>query len=240
MERLRKLDAALAKANALQGPLRAQLGVLQSALQGDDPAIDRACQRFIERVENSLDGRSVLDVGDVLPAFVLPNDSGGLTSLADVLESGPAVVSFNRGHWCHQCMLELFALARIYPKVRSLGGTIVSIIPERQQYSQSLKARCKLPFPVLSDMDNSFGLSVGLVVSAMADLRDIYLEQGVDLAAFQGAESWSLPIPATFLIDRDGTIKARYVDPDYTRRMEPDEILAALEDLQRTGFQSTD
>ena len=164
-----------------------------------------------------------------MPDFLLPSEGGGLTGRAKVLERGPAIISFDRGHWCSFCRLELFSLARLYPEVERLGGSIVSIEPERQKFALVLKSRCALPFPLFLDIDNSLGLALGLVISVGEELRNLYQARNFDLQDFHGVASWLLPVPASYVIDQAGIIRAKFADPDFRRRMEPDDMLAAME-----------
>ena len=227
------IDKAFHDANALEGPLRDRLTALQHVLERVSPEVDQAYEKLVDRLQRNLSGSSAPGVGDVMPNFLLPNDTGGLTGLTELLDAGPIVISFNRGHWCHHCMLELFSLARIVPRIQKLGAQVVSVVPERQRFSRELKSRCQLPFPVLSDIDNAFGLSIGLVFPIGDELRDLYKENNLDLAEFHGCESWLLPIPATFVVGQSGHVQAKFTDPDFRQRMEPDAVIAALEHLER-------
>lgn len=225
------LDPAWQEATTLDGTLQERLAALQRALSSISPGIDQAYEKLVARLKTSRAEGFGPQVGATMSKFLLPNDAGGFTSLDELLASGPTVVSFNRGHWCHHCMLELLSLARILPAAEALGARVVSIVPERQRFSRELKSRCNLPFPVLSDVDNAYGLSIGLVFHVGHELQALYKENQLDFRELQGCESWMLPVPATFVLDRSGSIVSRFIDPDFRRRMEPDAIVAVLEDL---------
>jgi peroxiredoxin len=151
-----------------------------------------------------------------------------LVGLEALLGRGPVVVSYNRGNWCPLCRLELAALARIHEKAKALGAQIVSIVPERQPFAQKIKTDFKMPFPVLSDIDNAYALWLGLVMWVGEEVRGLYSSDGVNLPELNGGEGWLLPIPATFVVGRDGRVIARFVDADFRKRMEVEAILAAL------------
>ncbi|MGA7325331.1 MAG: peroxiredoxin-like family protein [Rhodomicrobium sp.] len=166
-------------------------------------------------------------VGSVMPNFVLPDQNGSLTRLDFLLANGPVVISLNRGHWCPWCRLQLRALAQIHDDVRRLSGEVISIMPETGAYSRKAVEDNKLPFRILTDLDFGYTLSLGMVIW-VEKLRDLYLSSGLDLPRFQNNGGWFLPVPATFVVGVDGTVKARFADPDFRKRMEPRDILAAL------------
>ena len=112
-------------------------------------------------------------------------------------------------------------------KVAAAGGQIVAIMPDRQMFVSHFKAAEKVPFPILTDMDNGYALSLNLAIWLGAEMQQML--SGIrDLPTFQGNNSWILPIPATFVVGADGLIKARFVDPDYRKRMAIGDLLAAL------------
>jgi peroxiredoxin len=116
-----------------------------------------------------------------------------------------------------------------------VGGQIVAIVPDRQQFSAKLKRESGAPFPILTDLDNGYALSLGLVFWVGEEMRQMMQGRGADLASSQGNDSWFVPVPATFVVGRDGRIAARHVDPDYRQRMEIDAVLAALREAAVAG-----
>ena len=107
------------------------------------------------------------------------------------------------------------------------GGQIVAIMPDREQFSSELKTAGQIPFPILTDMDNGYALSLNLAIWLGTEMQKMMADRQ-DLPTYQGNSSWMLPIPATFVVGTDGLIKARFIDPDYRKRMDLDELLAAL------------
>jgi len=121
------------------------------------------------------------------------------------------------------------ALAKVQGEIAEAGGQIVAIVPERQRYAAELKADGDVPFPILTDLDNGYAMSLNLAIWVGEEVKKVMRDQlDRDLATFQGNESWMLPIPATFVVGRDGKVKSRFVDPDYRKRMAVDDLLAAL------------
>lgn len=116
----------------------------------------------------------------------------------------------------------------MHDEIRDAGAHLVAISPQLPEHSAKIKKRHELEFPVLSDQGNEVARKFGLVFAFPDDLRQVYLSFGADLENFNGDDSWTLPMPGRFVADREGTIRDVEVDPDYTRRPEPDETVAAL------------
>jgi peroxiredoxin len=138
---------------------------------------------------------------------------------------------FFRGHWCPYCRLNVRAVVQALDRIESMGARIVAVMPETQEYTQQLKAEAGAPFPILTDLDNGYALSLNLAIWLGAEIQSLLSYQ--DMAKFHGNDGWMLPIPAVFVVGRDGLVKARFVDPDFRKRMEIDDLLEALEGASR-------
>jgi len=140
---------------------------------------------------------------------------------------------FFRGHWCPYCRLNVRAVVQAMDRIRAVGGQVVAIMPETQPFAEKFKAEGAVPFPILTDLDNGYALSLNLAIWLGAEIQRLlgYL----DLASFHGNDGWVLPIPATFVVGRDGLVKARFVDPDFRKRMEIDDLVAALSHAGRSA-----
>jgi peroxiredoxin len=145
-----------------------------------------------------------------------------------MLAKGPVAVTFHRGHWCPYCRININALVRAQREIAATDGQIVAIMPERQEFAAEFKSEAHAAFPVLTDIDNGYAMSLNLVIWVGAEMEQELAQRSRDLPSYQGNEAWMLPIPATFVVGRDGIIKARFVDPDYRKRMDIDEMLQAL------------
>lgn len=172
-----------------------------------------------------------LAVGAAAPDFTLPGVNGEQVSLAKLLTDGPVVLAFYRGGWCPYCNLELRALQAALADITAAGATLVAISPQLPDNSLSTAEKLELAFPVLSDVGNVVAREYGLVFSLPEDLRSVYDGFGIDLPAANGDQTFELPVPATFVIDRDGSVAWRFVDPDYTHRGDPADVLAAVKAL---------
>ena len=169
--------------------------------------------------------------GSAAPSFSLPNAQGEPVASESLWEEGPAVVSFYRGGWCPYCNVELRALQQRLPEIEALGARLVAITPETPDNALSTQEKNEIGFEVLSDGGNAVASAFGLTFRLPDAVNDIYRNQfGIDLEASNGDASQTLAIPATFVIGKGGKVLKAFVDADYTRRAEPDEIIAALKE----------
>jgi peroxiredoxin len=167
------------------------------------------------------------------PAFELKDAGGAAVRLADLTRKGPVVLSFYRGVWCPYCNLDLQELELHAAAIRAAGASLVTITPQTASNSRKLIAQHKLTYPILSDPGNAVAERYGLRYRLPDYLIELYRQLGVDLTTFNGDDSWTLPIPARFIVDRAGEIRYAEADPDYTHRPEPADLLPVLERLAR-------
>ena len=196
--------------------------------------IDPAMGRTLAEAAAGLRASGVLErapkVGDVAPDFTLADQHGRAFSLRERLVDGPVVVTFFRGGWCPFCTLALRALNDVSRDLRRAGAEIVAISPETAERAADTAERNDLSFPLLADAGNTVARQYGLVWELGPELRDVYGRLGHVLPRINGTNDWALPIPAGFVIGRDGRITYAHVDTDVTRRLEP---RAALEAVRR-------
>ena len=169
-----------------------------------------------------------LKAGDRAPAFTLKDPEGREVSSADLLAQGPLIVSFYRGVWCPYCNLELQALQAALPAFEAAGAELVAISPQAAPNSRKSARQNGLGFPILSDPGNEVAAAFGLRFGLPDYLVDLYKSLKNDLTAFNGDPSWTLPMPARYVIGQDGVILYAEVNPDYTRRPEPEDMLPAV------------
>ena len=204
----------------------------ESALRRPDFAT--AYDELIERLD-AIDRNEIGPrVGEAMPEFELPDECGRLTSLSSLLRFGPLVVSVNRGHWCPYCKLELRSLAKLQGEIARLGARVVSIMPDSAQFTGRYVAQNGLPFPVLTDIDLGYSLSLGLIFWLGGEVQRLYKDAGIDLEKYHGNQAYFLPMAAKFIVGRDGLIKARHVNVEFRERMEPQAIIRALRGLGAT------
>ncbi len=143
------------------------------------------------------------------------------------------VISINRGHWCPYCKLDLRSLAEINGEIEGLGAQTIAIMPDTAEFTEGYATRNSLPFPVLSDIDLGYSLSLGLIFWVGDEIRELYRQAGVELEKYHGNEAYFLPMAAKFIVGADGLVKARQVNIEFRERMEPEAIIAALRELRR-------
>jgi peroxiredoxin len=233
------LDAATEEARRMEARLSVRLQTVADKVRALSPAFADVIDRLIARLADNGVGVTAPRTGEPMPPFLLPDETGRLVSLPSLLEKGPVVVSFNRGHWCPYCRLNVDALARAETEIASFGAQVVAISPEISAWAAELKTDAKAPFHILSDLDNGYALELNLPFWVGDEARRALSSSGVDLARFHGNDAWMLPIPATFVISADGVILSRYVDPDFRRRMEIEDLIGALRtDAKRRADQA--
>lgn len=184
-------------------------------------------QRYIDQSRSDAVGANALRSGDRAPGFSLSNQVGQRVELSARLKSGPAIVTFYRGGWCPYCNLELRAYQQLLPEMRARGVSLLAVSPQTPDASLSTAQKNALEFDVLSDFCNETARAFGIVFSLPEELRALYTQVGHALPDMNGDESWTLPVPATFVIGADGFIKLAHVELDYRARLEPSTALAA-------------
>ena len=190
-----------------------------------------AGERLVDRLKSGDFGHSAPQVGETMPGFELPDQSGRMRNLDELVSGGPLVMSLNRGHWCPFCRIELSALADAHRDFDELGAKVISIMPDRQQFVGRLPVGIRRGLTILSDIDNGFALSLGLAFWLGDEIRELMRDQGLDLGEVHGNESWCVPVPATFVLDERARVVARRVEPDFRERMSIKEIGSALRSL---------
>jgi peroxiredoxin len=172
--------------------------------------------------------------GDTAPQFSLKDANGNTVNSSDLLAMGPLVVTFYRGVWCPYCNMDLQALEEVRSEIEARGAKMVAISMQIATNSRKAIDKNKLGFPILIDPRGELADDFGIRFALPDYLVDVY--KGVfrtDLAVINDDPAWTLPMPARYVIGQDGVIAYAEVNPDYTRRPEPSELLPTL-DLLRT------
>jgi peroxiredoxin len=182
----------------------------------------------IHKLAESGIAKRSLQVGAKAPEFSLPDAHGKVVALASLLAKGPAVVTFYRGGWCPFCDLQLRAYQGVSSQIHDLGAELVAVSPQTPDYALSDVEKKELTFPVLTDKGNAAARQYGLVFSLSEVMRQLQSGFGNPIPKFNGDDSWELPMPGTFVLDRGGVVRLAHVDPDFMKRLEPAAILEAL------------
>ena len=178
------------------------------------------------RERNSV--QNVLPVGAKAPEFELQDHDGKILSSADLLAKGRLVLCFIRGRWCPFCVGQMEAMNLVLPEIEQAGTTLVAISPQTVRQSFFMHDQHKLRFPLLSDLGNDVARQFGLAYRVNEEQQGVYRRAFVNLPFANGDESWELSIPATYILERDGTVLYASANEDYTERPEPREILRVL------------
>ena len=173
---------------------------------------------------------NILPVGTKAPSFELQDHNGKVVRSSDLLVHGRIVLCFIRGRWCPFCVGQMEAMNLIVPQLEQAGAILAAISPQTVKQSFFMHDQHKLRFPLLSDIGNKVGRQFGLTYSVPAAQEAIYRRAFVNLPFTNGDDSWELPIPATFILDCDGTILYASANEDYTDRPEPSDIIRVLQE----------
>ena len=212
-----KLDAFKADFEAGKPPYNVPYSVVET--------MHRATAELIE----SGAARRAKKAGDVAPSFSLKDPEGNVINSADLLKRGPLVLSFYRGVWCPYCNMELQALEAAKPEFDRYAASLVAISPQTAPNSRKSVRQNKLSFPILSDVKGKVGTAFGLRFNLPDYLVELYKQLKNDLPTFNDDPSWTLPMPARYVIGQDGLILYSEVNPDYTRRPEPEDMIPVLQ-----------
>ena len=224
------LEEAFRHCRDMDASLNERLEAFSEATRCLIPGYQEAVDRMVDRLKVHEAGLSAPKAGEMMPPFAMPDEQGRLVTLDDLLHDGPLAMTFHRGHWCPYCRINTRALAQAQARIAADGAHLAAIMPERQQFAAAFKQDGEIRYPVLSDIDNGYALSLNLAVWVGDEMQRILEAGGRDVANYQGNQTWVLPIPATFVVARDGRVTARFIDPDYRNRMTIEDLLAALKE----------
>jgi peroxiredoxin len=169
-----------------------------------------------------------INVGDRAPTFLLQDENNQPVSSVELLAKGPLVVTFYRGAWCPYCNMELQAINDVLPEIHALNGNVVAISPQTQPNSRKAVRNNQLSFPVLSDVKGETAAAFGLRFRLPDYLITLYSNLKNDLPLINDDPGWTLPMPARYVIGQDGIVLYAEVNPDYTQRPDPSELLPFL------------
>jgi peroxiredoxin len=214
--------------------LATDLSTLKDGMYAQMPEeLSHTISKSIEDFVQTWNPANAINVGQLFPDFSLSDATGKQVSLKELLAKGPLLISFYRGGWCPYCNLALNALQDSLSAIKAKGVTLVAISPELPDQSLTMQERNELQFPVLSDAENNLARKLGILFQQPDTLRPILEANGVDLQERNGDDSYEVPFPASYLIDSKGMIRSAFLDPDYTRRLEPSTALGWIDEMQQ-------
>jgi peroxiredoxin len=212
-----KLDAFRADIKAGKPPYKAPPEI--------HPVMERATAELIASGQAS----RAIKAGDRAPQFTLNDQDGNEVASAALLKKGPLVITFYRGVWCPYCNIELQAINEVLPEIQRYGANVVALSPQTQVNSRKSVRTNELGFPVLSDVNGQTAADFGLRFGLPDYLVELYQNLKNDLPSFNNDPSWTLPMPARYVVGQDGIVLYSEVNPDYTRRADPSEMFPVLE-----------
>ncbi|WP_448248446.1 peroxiredoxin-like family protein [Thalassotalea agariperforans] len=187
---------------------------------------------IIKQAKAFQQGGDAIKVGQKAPSFELSDPEGKSISLDALLTKGPVVLTFYRGSWCPYCNLQLRALQARLKDIQALGATLVAISPQVPDGSMTRDEISDMEFVILSDQDAKIASQYGIAWEVPEFLVEhMRVDRKLNLETINNGNGSILPIPATFVLSRDGEVIWRYVDVDYRTRSEPDDIIEALQKL---------
>jgi peroxiredoxin len=199
------------------------------------PAVVAVMHRVTDELIASGQAERALKAGDRAPEFALPDPEGKLVASRELLAKGPLVVTFYRGAWCPYCNLDLQALEEARPEIEARGASLIAVSQQTAANSRKSQRSNKLGFPIVGDKGGELAEKFGLRWHLPEDLKAIHKQLGADLVAFNGDNSWTLPMPARYVIGQDSIIAYAEINPDYTRRPEPSDVFSILDRLKRSN-----
>jgi peroxiredoxin len=179
--------------------------------------------------KETFDVSAVIQPGNPLPSFVLPDPTGTPISSSQLLDNGPLLINFYRGSWCPYCNLELRALQKLLPEFKKRNVTLVAISAELPDTTVETKSKLELEFPVLSDVGNMFARKLGIVWKQPDVMKDLLAY--TEWKKRYGTEDMEVVVAGTFLVDKEGLVRNVFVEPNWHERLEPQTALDWIDAL---------
>lgn len=173
-----------------------------------------------------------IPTGSAAPTFTLPDLHDRPVDLETRLADGPVLLTFYRGSWCPVCSTQLRALQSASAEMRDKGCSLIAVSPQAPDESLAFVTEAGIDFDVLTDGDHAVAARYRILFDLPDVLRPIYEHFGTAPTSHNADRSWRLPVPATFVIDRNGIVRSRHVNPRYWERMQLSEIREALAGLE--------
>jgi peroxiredoxin len=210
-------------------PLREIFAERKESIAKYVPAETQAVHaRAVAELKQQRLAADILPVGAKIPEFQLQDHDGKSVSSSDLIAKGRLVLCFIRGRWCPFCVGQMEAMNLVAPDIDQAGATLAAVSPQTVKQSFFMRDQHKLRFPLLSDAGNSVARQFGLTYRVPDEQKAVYQRAFVNLPFVNGEGSWELPISATYIIDRDGTVLYASANEDYTERPEPGDIVRVL------------
>jgi peroxiredoxin len=197
------LEEAFRHCRDMDASLNERLEAFSEATRYLIPGYQEAVDRMVDRLKVHEAGLSAPKAGEMMPPFAMPDEQGRLVTLDDLLHDGPLAMTFHRGHWCPYCRINTRALVQVQARIAADGAHLAAIMPERQQFAAALKQDGEIRYPVLTDIDNGYALSLNLAVWVGDEMQRILEAGGRDVANYQGNQTCAAD-PRDLVVAQDG------------------------------------
>lgn len=211
--------------------LSEKLQSFKSSFDADTPAqILETINRSVSLLQSRQQFIESLKLNDNFPRFELTGLDGIEYTSAELLKNKPLIITLVRGGWCPYCMLEMQAWQDLYQTMEG-SLNIIAVTPEMPQYANTMKIDNQLDFPLIYDSNLQFAKKLGLIWKIDNALKDVLLKWNIDLSERNCSADFSLPVPATFVVDQDHKVKYRFIEEDYSLRAEPEQVIDVYQSL---------
>jgi peroxiredoxin len=215
-------------------PLREQFAERKELIEKYVPAEARAVHaRVIAELKHSGIGERALPMGAQAPQFELQDHNGRVVRSVDLVSKSRLVICFFRGRWCPFCVGQLEAMNQWFDDIERASATLLAISPQTVKQSSFMVDQHRLKFPLLSDPGNHVARRFGVVYRVPDDQQAVFRRSFINLPLANGDDTWELPVPATYIIERDGSVAYAAVNADYMERPEPIDVVRQVAALNR-------
>lgn len=177
-------------------------------------------KRTGKRLEKTGIAQSAINQGEKLPEFKIEGKP-----FKNFYSKKPVVLKFYRGHWCPYCQIELKDYQKYKSEIEKAGYQLIVLTPDSKKNIQKFKKKQKVTIDIYQDKDNAIAKKFGIAFKLDKELQPIYIQFGINLTKSQGNANNELPLPGTYVIEKDGSIKYAFIDSDYKKRLDPVDLL---------------
>ena len=179
--------------------------------------------RSVSLIQKQRVVESSLKLGDVVENNKVNDDKGNAIALDELLLDSPLIITFVRGAWCPYCMLELQAWNKFIQSTNS-PINFVAVSGETSNLLRLARKDNRLDFSIMEDKDYSLAHKFGLIYEVDDEMKKLLLKWGIDLTKRACTNDFLLPVPATYILDKNHVIRYAFLEEDYTQRAEPQDV----------------
>jgi len=183
---------------------------------------------FLFTISFAQDKPEGLFINSKAPNFSAKDQNGKEVSLKDLKKKGKVVVVFYRGNWCPYCNKQLQKLQDSLNLITEKGASIVAITAENSEGISKTVEKTKVSFPIISDEEMKISKNYGVAFKVDERTATRYRNSDIDLLKINNQKEPQLPVPAVYIVDKDGFVTYRFFESDYKKRVSVKEILANL------------